>query len=48
MARYGQAMKDRVVASLLPPESLAIGTLSQEVGISVTTLERWSVGEARR
>ena len=45
MARYGQAMKDRVVARLLPPESLAIGTLSQEVGISVTTLERWR-GEA--
>jgi transposase len=41
MARYGQAMKDRVVARLLPPESLAIEALSQEVGISVTTLERW-------
>jgi len=35
-------MKDRVVARLLPPESLAIEALSQEVGISVTTLERWS------
>jgi putative transposase len=45
MARYGQAMKDRVVARLLPPESVAIETLSQEVGISVTTLERWR-GEA--
>jgi len=45
MARYGQAMKDRVVARLLPPESLPIETLSQEVGISVTTLERWR-GEA--
>jgi hypothetical protein len=45
MARYGQAMKDRVVARLRPPESLPIETLSQEVGISVTTLERWR-GEA--
>jgi len=45
MARYGQAMKDRVVASLLPPESVAIGTVSQEVGILVRTLERWR-GEA--
>nr|WP_295509360.1 hypothetical protein [Accumulibacter sp.] len=26
MARYGQAMKDRVVARLLPPESLAIAS----------------------
>lgn len=34
-------MKDRVVARLRPPESLAIGALSQRVGISVTTLERW-------
>jgi len=38
-------MKDRVLARLLPPESVAIETLSQEVGISVTTLERWR-GEA--
>ena len=41
MARYGQAMKDRVVARLLPPESAAIDAVAREVGISVSTLERW-------
>jgi transposase len=41
MARYGQAMRDRVLGRLLPPESAAIEEVSREVGISVTTLERW-------
>ena len=41
MARYGQAYKDRIVARLLPPESSAIDLVSREVGISVSTLERW-------
>jgi hypothetical protein len=41
MARYGQAMKDRVVARLLPPESAPIEAVAREVGISVSTLERW-------
>jgi hypothetical protein len=41
MARYGQVMKDRVVARLLPPESAPIDTVAREVGISVSTLERW-------
>lgn len=41
MARYGQAYKDRIVAKLLPPESSAIDLVSRQVGISVTTLERW-------
>ena len=41
MARYGQAMKDRVLGKLLPPESEAIDEVSREVGISVGTLERW-------
>ncbi len=41
MARYGQALKDRVVAKLLPPESSAIEWVSRDVGISVATLERW-------
>jgi len=41
MARYGQAMKDRVLGRLLPPASAAIEEVSREVGISVGTLERW-------
>jgi transposase len=41
VARYGQAFKDRAVARLLPPESAAITRVSQELGISVSTLERW-------
>lgn len=41
MARYGQAFKDRAVARLLPPESAPIQRVSQELGVSVTTLERW-------
>ena len=45
MARYGRAMKERVVARLLPPESAAIEAVAREVGISVSTLERWR-GEA--
>ena len=41
MARYGQAFKDRAVARLLPPESAPVQTVSQELGVSVATLERW-------
>ena len=56
MARYGQKFKERVVARLLPPESSPVEVVSQTVGISVTTLERWraevlakpSVDEARQ
>jgi transposase len=44
VARYGQAYKDRIVAKLLPPESSAIDLVSRQVGISVTTLERWRAG----
>ena len=33
--------KERVVARLLPPESSPVEAVSQTVGISVTTLERW-------
>jgi transposase-like protein len=43
MARYGQAFKDQVVARLLPPESTPIERVSQEMSISVATLERWRV-----
>jgi len=41
VARYGEKFKQRAVARLLPPESAAISTVSQEMGISVATLERW-------
>lgn len=41
MARYGKAFKDRAVARLLPPESSPVETVSQELGVSMATLERW-------
>jgi transposase-like protein len=41
LARYGRIYKRRVVARLLPPESAAVEVVSREVGVSVTTLERW-------
>jgi len=41
MARYGQAFKERAVARLLPPESAPIHQVSQELGVSIATLERW-------
>jgi transposase len=41
MARYGQKFKDAVVARLLPPESSSLEAVSQKVGISIATLERW-------
>ena len=41
MARYGQAMKQRVVARLLPPESAALEDVAREVGVGMGTLERW-------
>jgi hypothetical protein len=41
MARYGNKFKERAVARLLPPESADISRVSQELGVSVSTLERW-------
>jgi transposase len=41
VGRYSQEFKDPAVARLLPPESAAITTVSQEHGVSVATLERW-------
>ena len=41
MGRYSQEFKDGAVAWLLPLESAAIATVSQEQGVSVATLERW-------
>jgi transposase len=41
MARYSNEFKARAVARLLPPESAAIPRISQEIGVSVATLERW-------
>src|SRR3569833_1644443 len=41
VARYGKVFKDRAVARLLPPESAPVQMVSQELGVSVATLERW-------
>jgi len=41
MARYGKTFKERAVARLLPPESSPVETVSSELGVSVSTLERW-------
>jgi len=41
VARYGKIFKDRAVARLLPPESAPVQQVSQELGVSVATLERW-------
>jgi transposase len=41
MARYGRQFKERVIARLLPPESSPVAEVSNKVGISVATLERW-------
>ena len=41
MARYGRQFKERVVARLLPPESSPVAEVSNKVGISAATLERW-------
>ncbi len=43
MARYGEAFRNRAVARLLPPESAQVGVVSQEIGVSVQTLEGWGV-----
>ena len=48
MARYGNEFKARAVARLLPPESTPIPRLSQEIGVSVATLERWMSEAAAR
>ena len=41
MARYSSEFKERAVARLLPPESAEVSRVSQEIGVSVATLERW-------
>jgi len=41
MARYSNEFKARAVARLLPPESAPIPRVSQEIGVSAATLERW-------
>jgi transposase len=41
VARYGQVFKDKAIARLLPPESSNIDAVSREIGVSVSTLERW-------
>jgi transposase-like protein len=41
MARYGHVFKDRAVARLLPPESSPVEVVSRELGVLISTLERW-------
>ncbi len=41
MARYGEAFRNRAVARLLPPESVRVGDLAKEIGVTMQTLERW-------
>ena len=41
MARYSNEFKERAVARLLPPERAEVSQVSQEIGVSVATLERW-------
>jgi transposase len=41
VARYGKQFKDRAVARLLPPESAPVQQVSNEMSVSVATLERW-------
>jgi transposase len=48
VARYGENLKQRAVARLLPPESSAISTVSEEMGISAATLGRQRRLDCRR
>lgn len=41
VARYSTDLKERAAARLPPPESVEVCTVSQKLGISVATLERW-------
>ncbi len=41
MARYGQEFKDRAVARMLPPESASPELVSREIGVGVSTLQKW-------
>ena len=41
MARYSNEFRERAVARLMPPESAEVSRVSQEIGVSVATLERW-------
>jgi DNA-binding transcriptional MerR regulator len=41
MARYGQDFKNKVLAKLLPPSTASLQEVSNEVGVSMNTLERW-------
>jgi transposase-like protein len=41
MARYGEALRNRLVARLFQPESANAGLVAKEIGVSVQTLEPW-------
>jgi hypothetical protein len=48
VARYGQALKEHIVARLLPLESASIEYVSHETGVRAVTLERWRAEAAAR
>ena len=41
MTRYAEALKNRVVTKLLPPENSSVSAIAKEIGVTVQTLERW-------
>lgn len=41
MARYGKAFKDKALSRLLPPESADVREVALQLGVSVSTLDRW-------
>jgi len=41
MARYSVEFKQKAVARLLPPESAKVSDVARELGLAVSTLERW-------
>ena len=47
MARFGQAIKKKVAAKLLPPNSASIEEVSREVGVSIAIvwglIFRWAI-----
>ncbi|SMG16539.1 transposase, partial [Dethiosulfovibrio salsuginis] len=41
MAKYSKEQKEAIQSRMMPPENISIPRLSQETGITVTTLYNW-------
>ena len=41
MTHYAEALKNRGVTKLLPPENPSVSEIAKEIGMTVQTLERW-------